>query len=516
MSVFADMIEDAVVRHKANIALIDTHANKSFSFTDMNSYFDKISHQVMASGLKAGDHAAIYQRNSYHWVAAEGGLAKQGIVIVPINIYLSGTEAAWVLDHSVSAAVFLDDETAALLDGSADKAIKPILRFNSESLSGISDEADGDVVDFKTNLSINAASPYKIMYSSATTGVPKGIICPNGIMAGVVTGALANQLRDVESKDRLLIATPLTHVANSFFWAFFMRGASTVLMRRFDADEYCKQIIDNAVTHSFLVPTLLIDLINFLEENPGVVASLRSSSLRALWYAGSPIPPATAKRAESLLGPILNQQYGLTELYSGFPAMACTELRSAWHSKKPGSCGRSVTGCVIRIEGDNGNLARPGEPGEVIIRLQGAPAGYWSPPQSLHGAFRDGWIHTGDIGYLDEDEFLYVIDRKNDMIISGGLNIYPAEVEACIAEHPDVVQSAVVGVSDDRWVEVPIAAVVRRSDGTVSEEELIDFVRSKIAHYKCPKRIEFVEKLAVTSAGKVSRQKVRAELLGEA
>jgi acyl-CoA synthetase (AMP-forming)/AMP-acid ligase II len=209
----------------------------------------------------------------------------------------------------------------------------------------------------------------------------------------------------------------------------------------------------------------------------------------------------------------LNQQYGLTELYGGFPAMAITHLPATWHRRKAGSCGRPVTGSVVRVVDESGDVVAVGSAGEVVVQTMSRVAGYWKIPTGVTGAYEDGWIRTGDVGCFDKDGFLYIHDRKNDMIISGALNVYPAEVEAAVLGHPAVGGCAVVGVPHATWVEVPWAVVVRKPGvPEVSEDDLIEFARNRIAHYKVPKRVVFVESLPTSSAGKILRRKVRDDL----
>jgi acyl-CoA synthetase (AMP-forming)/AMP-acid ligase II len=332
-------------------------------------------------------------------------------------------------------------------------------------------------------------------------------------MVGCIVTALANQLHDVTPEDRMLVATPLTHVANNFFWAFFGRGASSYLLRQFRPDAFCRAVAEHGITHTFLAPTMVVMLLRHLREHPQDAAALRTSSLRALWYAGSPMPEAVALEAEDVLGSILNQQYGLTEQYASCPTMAVTQLPAPWHRRKLGSCGRAIVGTVVRVFDDEARELPPGELGEVVVRCQSSVAGYWRPEPGTDSAYRDGWIHTGDIGFMDEDGFLFVKDRKHDMIISGGLNVYPAEVEAVLHEHPAVYQCAVVGVPDPSWIEVPCAIVVRSDEGDgVEEGELIAFTRERIAHYKAPKKVVFADALPISANGKVLRRRLREQL----
>jgi acyl-CoA synthetase (AMP-forming)/AMP-acid ligase II len=517
--VLADTMRNAVREQADAVALVDLSDGVELTFRELDGCFDRVAKALAELGLGPGDRVAVYQRNCRHWVAAEGGLAKAGMVTVPINVYLAPREVLWLLEHSEARAIFFGPDelqTVAEIRGELTACEHLLLnplggdvpgwcrRFDEQGWPGDAAEPEVD---------ISPTDPQRIMYTSATTGLPKGVICPHETMAGSVVTALANQLRDVERDDRLLVTTPLTHVANAFLWAFLGRGARTHLARRFRPDSFCRAVADGRITHTFLAPTTIVMLLQHLRDAPADLRALREGALRAIWYAGSPIPDSVALEAEDVLGPVLNQQYGLTEQYATCPAMAVTQLTAEWHRRKVGSCGRQIVGEVVRVLDEEGRELPPGELGEVAVRCHGRVAGYWKPADPEAGAYRDGWIHTGDVGHMDDDGFLYVKDRKNDMIVSGGLNVYPAEVESVLHEHPAVYQCAVVGVPEPEWLEVPCAVVVRREGHqAVGEDELVTFARERIAHFKAPKRIVFADSLPVTATGKVLRRRLREQL----
>lgn len=520
MTILAELIRNTVLEHRDRVALVDSADGSEHTYSELDRSFNRVANALDMLGLQPGDHVGILQRNSHHWIACEGGLAKAGMVTVPLNVYLSPQELVWLLKHSDSRAVFLTSDEASLLeplraDVTACKWFLCIPRGDGRVPSWTTDlnEILGSAQDSDPSQDISPIQAHRIMYTSATTGMPKGVICANWVFCGGIVTALANQLRDVSESDRFLAATPLTHMAGGFFWSFFARGATTVTMRQFSPEHTCEVIEKYGITHTVLVPTMIIMLLNYLQENPQAAERFRQGSLRAVWYAGSPIPISVAQEAEKVMGSILNQQYGFTEAWGAHPAVSVTQLTARWHNRKVGSCGRALIGSVVRVVDDQGNPVGAGELGEIVVKSEGLVGGYWNKSDETAGAYRAGWIHSGDIGYFDEDGFLYIKDRKDDMIISGGLNIYPTEVENVLSEHPAVYQCAVVGIPDPKWVEVPCAVVVRSSATLeVSEDELIEFVRGRLAHYKAPKRIIFVESLPISSVGKVLKRKIREEL----
>lgn len=520
MVVMAELVRNAVTEHSDNTALIDLATGSDpLTFAEVDSRMDRLANGLRELGLEPGDHLSLFQRNSSDWIVCEGAAAKAGLVTVPINVYLSPDEVRWILDHSESRGVIFSMD---LLDVMA--------RVHSDAdecglfvcISDGTEECPEWAVDFEDLLDgsgahdpyieVGGGDPHRIMYTSGTTGRPKGVLCPNEVIVDSVLSALANQVSEISDESRFLAATPLTHVANGFFWPFFTRGASSVIMRRFDPAEFCKAIVDYNITHTVLAPTMIIMVLRHLGEHPESVTTLRGSSLEAIWYAGSPIPPSVAEEAEEALGPILNQQYGLTELFGSHPAMGVTQLSAQFHRQKPGSCGRPIPGSVVRVLGEDGQRLPAGELGEVAVKSHARPGRYWRLPDDERGAYRNGWIYTGDIGEFDEDGFLYLKDRKNDMIISGGLNIYPSEVENVIATHPDVEQVSVVGIEHPKWVEVPCAVVVAKQGQDVREDAIIEFTRDRIANYKAPKKVVFVDELPVSSTGKVLRREIRDQI----
>lgn len=520
MPVLAEVIRDTVRVYRRRTALVDAEDGIELTFAELDALFDRIGAGLRAAGLAAGDHVAVFQRNSRYWAGLEGALAKAGMVTVPVNVFLAAREIAWLLDHSEAKAIAFTAEEARILEplvGSTTCGLFLCHPGGSETPAWAQrfDETVWPVEPADAHVPVAPGDTHRIMYTSATTGLPKGVLIPTENWTGCIVTALANQLNDVGPDDRALLSTPLTHVAGNYFWAFFARGAATVLLRQFRPEAFCRAVAEERITHAFLAPTMIVMLLEHLRGAPADVERIGSSELRALWYAGSPIPEPVAAEAEALLGQILGQHYGLTEVYAAYPTMAVTQLDPEWHRLKPGSCGRAIVGTVIRVVDEDGHEVVPGELGEIVIRGESHNAGYWHGPAEGEGAYRDGWIHSGDIGTFDDDGFLYVKDRKHDMIISGGLNVYPAEVESVLHEHPAVAQCAVVGVSDPKWLEVPWAVVVRSAAGaTVGEDELIAFVKARIASFKTPKRIVFADSLPVTSTGKLLRRRLR-EALGE-
>lgn len=513
MSFFERFVRPALLEFSDRPALV--HNGRVQTYAELNRSFNRVGNALRTLGLSLGDHSAILQYNSDRWLECEGGQGKFGITTVPLNTRLSPQEVAWHLNDSESRAVIFRPRQAMLLESVRDQLT------TCTHLLCIPEEGE-DVPDWAVNFDelLKAASDaepdtivppetlYRLMYTSATTGKPKGVPVTHSHFSLHTATTLVNQLAGVSEQDRYLPVTPFTHMAIGFVWPFLSRGGTVVCTEGWNPAEFLELCAENEVTYSLLAPTVIISLLRHLEDHPEAVSTWQRAPIKAVWYAASPIPVEIAKRAEATLGNVLNQMYGLTELLGNGTSMTCTQLTAEWHSRKPGTCGRAQRNNVVRVVDDQGAPLPAGQLGEVVV-LAEQPSGYWRQPEQTSETIIDGWFHTGDVGHFDEDGFLTITDRKKDMIISGGLNVYPTEVENIMYQHSGVEQCAVIGVADDYWVEVPCAIVVRKPGATCDEAELIEFVRERLAHFKAPKAVVFVDELPVSAAGKVLKRELR-------
>jgi len=505
MPTLGSFINEGVRLYGDSTALVFRDRRKSFK--EVNERMNRYANALLVLGLQRGDRVALMQYNSDKWIEGFGAQAKIGICTVPVNARLSADEAAWILnDSEANAFVFREN-----LIGLADR-IKPMAP-TVEHFICVSDEPvekPDYMLDFDELIAGAgpADPPVKaeledmilMMYTSGTTGKPKGVIsCHDNFTQGMIVNHLVNQLRDMKKGDKYLAVTPLTHMAQGFVWPTWIRGGTTVILDQFNPEDYLRTIEKEKVNYSILAPTLII----MLSEHPGA-GRYDLSSLKLIWYAASPMPTAAARRAVEVFGPVFAQMYGLTE-----NQMVCTMLLPEDHLKKPGSCGHVMVNCEVRVAGKDGRELPPGEPGELVIRTPGIMKGYWKNPVATRDTLVNGWLHSGDIGRMDKDGYFYIMDRKKDMIISGGFNVYPAEVEDCLFEHPAVQAACVIGVPDPKWVEAVKAVVVLRPGDRVTAEELIQHCKDRIAHFKAPKTVHFVEDLPVSATGKVLRRVVR-------
>jgi fatty-acyl-CoA synthase len=521
-----EQVRRATTAFRTDLCIMDPDTGEALTFEEAALLFSGVSEALVEHGFVAQERLAILMKNSVTFLAIEGACSAIGVTVVPINFYSSVKEIAHHVRHSGATALVFDladddlprleevrellSETAFLVVDTASSGAAPAwaapLRISSA----------GVVSTGMKNLLPDEAI-HRIMYTSATTGEAKGVLIPYGNWVANTVATGSHQLRDVGVGDRYLAATPFTHMSIGYFWTFHSLGGATVSYRKHSPAHFTDVVVEQGITHTLLVPTMIIDLVKHLRANPDDAARLRKSRLRAIWYAGSPMPAAVVAEAEELLGPIFNQQYGLTEMFSVSLTMCGTMLRAEEHAARPGSCGRALAGTSVRVVDEEGEeILAPDTPGELLVQLTGILGGYLDNPVANEETFGGGWLHTGDIATIDPDGYVSIVDRKKDMIISGGFNIYSAEVEGALQSHEAVSACAVVGRPDPTWVEVPVAFVVLNAAASASEADLIAHARARLAHFKAPKAVHFVDELPKNAIGKVAKRELRDQLVATA
>ncbi|HZR97878.1 MAG TPA: AMP-binding protein [Chloroflexota bacterium] len=342
---------------------------------------------------------------------------------------------------------------------------------------------------------------------SGTSGTPKGVrLGQRGLLHMALVTALESE---VVPTDRVLLTVPLYHIgAKCTQLAYHLRGCQVMLHRAFDPRAVLRTIEQEQITATLLAPTMLhavLDLPDF--------GRFDHSSLRTIFYSAAPMPVDLLRRAIETFGPIFMQLYGMTEcgaIGTGLHKHPHVLDGSPAQVRRLASAGQAHATCEIRVVHDDDTDCAVGEPGEALIRNPSLMQGYWNNPAATEEALRGGWMHTGDVGVLDAEEFLFIVDRKKDMLVSGGENIYPREVEAALERHPAVAEAAVIGVPDNYWGEAVKAFVVLRPGASATEAELIEHTRGLIASYKKPRSVEFVMELPRLPNGKVRKPELRA------
>jgi acyl-CoA synthetase (AMP-forming)/AMP-acid ligase II len=482
-----ELIRRAGATFGAAPALVDDR--RTMSFAEFDEATDRLGNALLASGFEPGDRVAVLLPNSVESVVAYYGLVKAGLVRVPLNARETPTEHAHKLADSQARGLI----HGGAAPGEVERSIDP------DELEALMRK--GSSAPCTVELALD--DPYRLAYSGGTTGKPKGVVLTTRTELAEVTNFLLDMLPDVGPGDVMLHAAPVTHGSGAFVLPHLVRGAASVIMTKFDAGGFLEAAERHRATATFLVPTMIAML---LEEPNAASADL---ALRRLCYGGAPIAPTVLERALNTLGPVFVQTYGQAE------APLCITLLRPEDHDRAGSAGRPYTLVEMAVVGDDGVPVAAGETGEVVTRGQHVMAGYWRNPEATAAAIGpDGWLRTGDMGRLDDDGFLYLVDRRNDMIISGGFNVYPREVEDTLKSHPAVLEAVAVGLPDEKWGERVAAAVTTRTP--VDAADLEAFCAERMAGYKRPRRLEVWDDIPLSPVGKVLRRAARDRMLGKA
>ena len=482
-----------------------TFEGATLTYGGLQGRIDRLASGLRANGVCQGDRVGFLGFNQPAFIETLFATARLGAIFVPLNYRLSSAELGYIIGDAGLHSLIVDSPHQPLIDPI--RADLPCRRYLSADTAGTEWPAIAALIDGQAEL--RAGVPIQeddvaiIMYTSGTTGRPKGAMLTHGnIWWNNVNAMHAYDL--LESDVSLLIA-PLFHIGglNVNSLTIWQKGGHIVLHRSFDPARCLDDITRYRVTTMFAVPAMLL----FISQQPGF-ATADLSSLGTLVCGGAPVPEPLM-RLYADRGIPINQGYGLTET-SPF----VTFLAPEWGLAKLGSAGRTPMFSELRIvEADGRDVIGPRRNGEVITRGPNIMKGYWNNPEATAAAIdAQGWFHTGDIGYLDEDGFLYIADRLKDMVITGGENVYPAEVESVLYDHPAIAEIAVIGLPDEQWGEAVVAVVALKPGTTLTLEDLRGFAADRLARYKLPRRLEVVPALPRNPAGKVLKFQLRARL----
>lgn len=484
-------------------------SDRVLTYTDFERQTNIIARALIRDGLTAGDRIAFLGRDSIDGLCLLFGVARAKGVCVPINWRLAADEIAYIIKHSGARSLFVDHESLPLVTtvlGQLDEPLRII----------VIGDVSTDHLGFLHWLQADAGpmpsfeySPDDVvvqMYTSGTTGKPKGVQLAHRTFFGI-----AGSLREHgdpwfgwTSDDVQMVCLPSFHIGGLWCMARGLAlGNTNIVLRSFDASAVLTAVPRHRVTILLMVPAMM----QVVLREPDC-ATTDFSSLRVMIYGGSPISTTLLAQAMTVFCRDFVQFYGLTE--TGNVAVS---LRPADHreggEERLRAAGKPLPGVTVRILDSEGNQVPEGVIGEIAIRSPARMVGYWNAPEETAKTLVDGWIITGDAGYADSQGFIYLCDRIKDMIIVAGENVYPAEIEEVIRKHPDVIDTAVVGVPDDIWGEAVKAFVVLRPDANVRAAEIIRMTRSKLADFKAPKSVEFVTQLPRNASGKLLKNKLR-------
>jgi acyl-CoA synthetase (AMP-forming)/AMP-acid ligase II len=481
------------------------------TYAESNRRADALAYALADLGVGRGDRVALSLSNCPEIMEAMFAAWKLGAAVVPLNARFTADEIEYHVNDPRAKAMIVGAENAETVLDMRDRlpTVDHVLEAGGKALGGLALEDLIEAFSGKpfTAVDVEPDELAWLAYTSGTTGRPKGAMLTHEVLVFESLAALADSMR-LEVEDVGMHAAPLTHGSGHNALVFTMKGCSQVIHQPwgFDVDLFLEQVPKYGVNALFMVPTM----IKMVIDHPQA-AETDLSSLRFVIYGGAPMYVEDLRKALSLFGNVFVQLFGQTE-----SPMTGTILRAQEHvldgplARRLGSCGRPRAGVQIRIVDEHDRAVAPGETGEICIRGGSVMKGYWERPEETAETLRGGWLHTGDIGKMDDDGYVYILDRTKDMVISGGLNIYPREIEEVLLAHPAVSEACVFGVPDDKWGEALKAHIVLADGDSPSEGDIIRFVGERLAGYKKPKSVEFVAALPKTSYGKLDKRAVRA------
>lgn len=498
----------AAARFPQNIAVV--HGDTRLTTKELLGRVYQIANALRGLGLRKGERVALLLTNSHHSVECFYGIVCAGLVVIPMNYRNSAKEHLYVLNHSEARAIMVGEEFAedieSILPEVPTVAHSVCVPRNAPESMYDYEELLSKSSNYEPEVEIGEEDIISLRYTSGTTGPPKGVIHDHRSNIAILYNMLMDDFK-IEEGDSIAIAGPITHASGFMVLPHIVRGAKVVILPKFDPKGMLETIEREQVTTLYLVPTMIAKIL----AQPDL-GKYDLSSLKTIRYGASPISPEVLKRAIDVFGNIFVQAYGLTE-----GGMLLTLLSKEDHVldgtekslRRLHSIGREVTSVLVRIMNEQRKIVPPGEIGEIVVQSDQDMRGYLKDPDATANALCDGWLHTGDMCYTDDDGYIYLLDRKEDMIISGGFNIYPKEVEDVLHLHPAVLEAAVFGIPDDVWGEVVKAIVSLKPGMTATEEELIEHCKEHLANYKRPKSVEFIRELPKNPYGKVLRRKLK-------
>ncbi len=477
--------------------------DRVLTYGEMNRRINRLSHAMLALGLKKGDRAGLLSRNCPEFLELYFACSKTGIVFVPLNFRLAPPEIAYQIRDSGLKLLFVDLEFEASV-----KKAETFLEGTGITCVGWGPEGRGDMPryeDFICGASdreppvaeeVDLDTPQMIMYTSGTTGTPKGALLSH---KKTLFNTLNAQIYfDLYSKDVMLCVLPLFHSGGLNIMAVpsLYAGARVILSPRFDPGDFLGLVEKHRVTQAMVVPTMVNTLLK--ETRP---EDYDLSSLRSILVGGEPISADLMHEARDRGLPV-RQIFGQTEtsIELWVPEEKARE--------KAGAVGLPVFHGDVRVAHEDQSPVKPGEIGEILVKGPIQMISYWNLPEESRETIKNGWLHTRDLGRIDEDGFVYAVDRMGDMYISGGENVYPAEVEKVLLNHPKIFEAAIIGVPDEKWGRVGHAFIKLKKGETMDPQEMVAYLKERLAAYKIPKSMEVIEEFPKTASGKIKKSKL--------
>ena len=509
---FADIIYRNALLYSSHEAFVC--GAERVTFARFNNRVNRLIHALRSLGIEKGDVIGILSWNCLEYTDVYGAAMKGGFIASPFNPRLHPEEIEYLINYSESSTLFVGPELLETIERLRSRLtrVKHYISFKGSAPGLVSyDELLGGDESGEPDIDVKKDDPVIILYTSGTTGLPRGALYTH---AQKLDNTRIKALEmGTKLGDRHLMVLPFFHIGgDSHVWPFFLTGGCNVILpnRSFDPVPVLEAIQEEKVTDMQIVPTQLSALLSHPD-----LKKYELNSLNRIYYAASPMPVELLRRGLEVFGSIFAQGYGQTE--SGpqictLPKEAHQVLgKPAEEQKVLSSCGQPSLGVHVRVVDKENRDVGPGVVGEIIAQSDSIMTEYWNKPKETAETIVEGWLHTGDLAYYDEKGFIYIVDRKKDMIVTGGENVYSREVEDVLYKHPGVAEAAVIGVPDPRWVERVHAVIVLKPKTLATEEEIITFCKKHIASYKTPKSVEFVDALPKNPQGKILKKTIRSK-----
>ncbi len=511
------MILGDALRRSANvypdkIAVIDKVGkylpiNTKYTYKELYEKANSLANGLLSLGLKKQDRVALLTDARIQFLTSWFAIAKAGLILAPISTAYLGRELNHLLNDSGARALIIDTDQVEKVE-----AIKS--QIGVEYFIGLG-QGHNCPYDLTTMIKENPPTEPQVkvdnedlvalLYTSGTTGLPKGAMITHRNFSASMLSFMA-EMRPAPYWKSLSFTPPFTGGGIfSMSWPIF-RG-STVVLSNFEPEKALQIIEEEKIDLTVLAPTLTARVVRYFQSNP---KEYDFSNLKRIMTTAAPISPELIKESSKIFGDVYVMPFGCTETVAMGTFLHKEEVALEGPlSKRLSSVGKAMVGYEAKVVDDEGNEVKPGEVGELMIKGDAVAKGYWNKPEETATEFEDGWWHTGDLARVDEDEYIHIVDRKKDMILSGGMNVYPREIEDVLYAHPAVLHAAVIPVPDEEWGESVKAVIVPRPGAKVTEEEIIGFCKQNLASYKKPRSIDFVETVPINPQGKIMKRELR-------
>ena len=490
-----------LLRQRVNAApdklfLFSEADKREFTYKQFEAAVMRTARLLASKGVRKGDVVSLLLPNSVEYVIAYFACWQIGALAGPINSLLKSQEIAYVISNSEARALLVHSEFLPVIETIRDEVttLQAVVIFDNEA-----DATREEMTGADPSVEIDEDHEAIIIYTSGTTGKPKGCLLTHGNV--IANARQISSWLGFTAQDRLLTMMPLFHMnaVSVTTMSALYAGGSTVVSQKFSASRFWQIISDYQITSFGSVATMLSMLLSTYPD--GVPEGLKTDQLRFAMCGSAPVPAEVLRRFEETFKCLVIEGYGLSE----------STCRSTFNPpdqrRRPGSCGIPI-GNEMRVVDEEDQEVPDGELGEIVLRGENILKGYYKNDAANTTAFRNGWFHTGDIGYRDADGFYYIVDRKSDMIIRGGENIYPREIDEVLYQHPDIAAAAAVGVKDELYGEEVAAVVVLKHGANTTAQEVIDYCKARLADFKCPKTVHFVEDIPKGPTGKLLKREL--------